>query len=89
MSETVLVVGAGIGGLCTALTLAPSGRQITVLERDAKPPSDDPDTVFHEWRHTGVGQLRQSHAFLARLRKSCSLWGSGSCHLIQCLPRSR
>ena len=69
MSETVLVVGAGIGGLCTALTLAPSGRQITVLERDAKPPSDDPDTVFHEWRHTGVGQLRQSHAFLARLRK--------------------
>jgi 2-polyprenyl-6-methoxyphenol hydroxylase-like FAD-dependent oxidoreductase len=68
MTETVAVIGAGIGGLCTALTLAPTGRKIIVLERDASPPSDDPDTVFHEWRHTGVGQLRQSHAFLARLR---------------------
>ena len=68
MTETVAVIGAGIGGLCTALTLAPTGRKIIILERDAPPPSDDPDTVFHEWRHTGVGQLRQSHAFLARLR---------------------
>ena len=68
MTETVAVIGAGIGGLCTALTLAPTGRKVIVLERDASPPSDDPDTVFHEWRHTGVGQLRQSHAFLARLR---------------------
>ncbi|KCZ87926.1 NAD(P)/FAD-dependent oxidoreductase [Hyphomonas johnsonii] len=68
MNETVIIVGAGIGGLCTALTLAQTGRSITILERDAPPPSDDPDTVFEEWRHTGVGQLRQSHAFLARLR---------------------
>ena len=68
MTETVAVIGAGIGGLCTALTLAPTGRKVILLERDASPPSDDPDTVFHEWRHTGVGQLRQSHAFLARLR---------------------
>lgn len=68
MSETVAVIGAGIGGLCTALALAPTGRKISILERDAAPPGDDPDIVFHEWKHTGVGHLRQSHAFLARLR---------------------
>jgi 2-polyprenyl-6-methoxyphenol hydroxylase-like FAD-dependent oxidoreductase len=68
MTETVLVIGAGIGGLCTALALAPTGRRIVLLERDPAPPSADPDQVFHEWKHTGVGHLRQSHAFLARLR---------------------
>lgn len=68
MSETVLVVGAGIGGLCAALSLAPTGRRVILLDRDGPPPTDDPDEVFHGWRHTGVGQLRQSHAFLARLR---------------------
>ena len=66
--ETLVVIGAGIGGLCAALCLAPTGRRIIVLERDGPPPADDVDTVFREWKHTGVGHLRQSHAFLARLR---------------------
>lgn len=68
MKETVAVIGAGMGGLCAALTLAPTGRRIVILERDGPPPGTDPDLVFHEWKHTGVGHLRQSHAFLARLR---------------------
>jgi 2-polyprenyl-6-methoxyphenol hydroxylase-like FAD-dependent oxidoreductase len=68
MSETLVVIGAGIGGLCAALCLAPTGRAIIVLERDGAPPAGDPDTVFRDWKHTGVGHLRQSHAFLARLR---------------------
>jgi 2-polyprenyl-6-methoxyphenol hydroxylase-like FAD-dependent oxidoreductase len=68
MIETVAVIGAGMGGLCTALALAPTGRRIIIIERDAAPPSADPDTVFHAWKHNGVGHLRQSHAFLARLR---------------------
>ncbi|MBU6371507.1 MAG: FAD-dependent oxidoreductase [Alphaproteobacteria bacterium] len=68
MSERVLVIGAGIGGLCTALALAPTGRAVTLVDRDEAPASDDPDAVFQDWRHTGVSHLRQSHAFLARLR---------------------
>ena len=68
MSEEVLVIGAGIGGLCTALSLAPTGRKITVVERDHAPPSDDPDVTFLDWHRQGAGHVRQSHAFLARLR---------------------
>lgn len=68
MTETVLVVGAGIAGLCAALALGPTGRQVTLVERDAEPPKGDADDAFRDWKRTGVGHLRQSHAFLARLR---------------------
>lgn len=68
MSEHVLVIGAGIGGLCAALSLQPTGRQITLLERDLAPPSTDPDVTFLDWHRRGAGHVRQSHAFLARLR---------------------
>jgi 2-polyprenyl-6-methoxyphenol hydroxylase-like FAD-dependent oxidoreductase len=61
------VIGAGIAGLCTALALAPTGRQVTLLERDEDPPAGDADVAFRDWRRRGVGHLRQSHAFLARL----------------------
>jgi len=69
MSEEVLVIGAGIGGLCTALALGPTGRSVTLLERDGAPPSGDADEAFRDWSRRGVGHLRQSHAFLARLGK--------------------
>ena len=67
MTESVLVIGAGIAGLCTALALGPTGRQVTLVERDAAPPGGDADLAFRDWKRTGVGHLRQSHAFLARL----------------------
>ncbi|MES2035954.1 MAG: NAD(P)-binding protein [Pseudomonadota bacterium] len=66
--EQVLVIGTGIAGLCTALALGPTGRQVVVLERDENPPAGDADTAFRDWKRRGVGHLRQSHAFLARLR---------------------
>jgi 2-polyprenyl-6-methoxyphenol hydroxylase-like FAD-dependent oxidoreductase len=67
MNDEVLVIGAGIAGLCTALALGPTGRRVTLLERDPPPPSGDADEAFLHWSRRGVGHLRQSHAFLARL----------------------
>jgi 2-polyprenyl-6-methoxyphenol hydroxylase-like FAD-dependent oxidoreductase len=69
MDEPVLVIGAGIAGLCVALALGPTGRTVTLLERDGEPPSGDADEAFRDWNRRGVGHLRQSHAFLARLGK--------------------
>jgi len=68
MAERVLVIGAGVAGLSVALALAPTGRQVVLLERDPPPPPGDADTAFAEWTRRGVGHLRHSHAFLARLR---------------------
>jgi 2-polyprenyl-6-methoxyphenol hydroxylase-like FAD-dependent oxidoreductase len=69
VDESVLVIGAGIAGLSVALALGPTGRQVTLLERDVGPPSGDADEAFRDWNRRGVGHLRQSHAFLARLGK--------------------
>jgi 2-polyprenyl-6-methoxyphenol hydroxylase-like FAD-dependent oxidoreductase len=57
-----------MAGLWTALALAPSGRQVTLLERDPPPPAGGADEAFDSWTRRGVGHLRHSHAFLARLR---------------------
>jgi len=68
MVERVLVIGAGMAGLWTAMALAGPGREVTVLDRDPPPPPGGPDTAFEDWQRRGVGHLRHSHAFLARLR---------------------
>ena len=71
MSERIIVIGAGVAGLFAAMMLAgpegTPGRTITLLDRDAAPPEEGPDGVFVDWKHHGVGHLRHSHAFLARL----------------------
>lgn len=68
MAEKAVVIGAGMAGLWGALALAPTGREVTVLERDPPPPAGGPDEAFESWTRRGVGHLRHSHAFLARLR---------------------
>ncbi len=69
MTERVLVLGAGIAGLFTALALAPGAREVTLLERDPPPPAGGAEAAFFDWRRRGVGQLRHSHGFLARMRE--------------------
>ncbi len=69
MTESVVVLGAGMAGLCTALALAPTGRSITLLDRDPPPPAGGAEAAFDHWARRGASQLRHSHAFLARLRK--------------------
>lgn len=68
MVGRVLVIGAGIAGLWSAMALAGNGREIILIDRDPDPPEGDADTAFHDWTRRGVGHLRHSHAFLARLR---------------------
>lgn len=64
----VVVVGAGVGGLGSAVALARAGHRVTIVERDAVPAAASPDEAFESWRRRGAPQTRHSHAFLARLR---------------------
>lgn len=68
MEQRILVIGAGMAGLFSALALAAPGRQVEILERDPPTPTGGADEAFDGWNRRGVGHLRHSHAFLARLR---------------------
>lgn len=57
----IVVVGAGIIGLSTALLLAGAGFDVTVLEREAEPPPAAPEAAWQGWARKGVAQFRQPH----------------------------
>jgi 2-polyprenyl-6-methoxyphenol hydroxylase-like FAD-dependent oxidoreductase len=63
----ILVLGAGIGGLSTAMLLARDGHDVTVLERD---PAEPPPAAqaWQEWQRPGVNQFRLPNVMLARWR---------------------
>ncbi|HVX18205.1 MAG TPA: FAD-dependent oxidoreductase [Acidimicrobiales bacterium] len=66
MTEQVVIVGGGIGGLGSALLLSRAGHQVTVLDRDDLTARPDPDAAF-EGERRGAPQVRHTHGFLARL----------------------
>ncbi len=59
----VVVCGAGVCGLLTAMLLAEDGHDVTVLERDpADPPP--PAEAWDDWARRGVTQFRLPHFLL-------------------------
>lgn len=65
----VIVTGGGIVGTCAAMLLAKDGHRVTVLERDAAEPPDDPRDAWAEWERRGVNQFRLLHYLQARFRE--------------------
>lgn len=61
-----VIVGAGVSGLGTALTLSRLGHRVTVVERDDTEMPDSPESAF-DWDRRGAPQVRHSHALLGRL----------------------
>lgn len=64
----ILILGAGICGLGTALLLARDGHDVTVIERDASALPDTPQEAWDSWARKGVAQFRQPHNFMPGLR---------------------
>jgi 2-polyprenyl-6-methoxyphenol hydroxylase-like FAD-dependent oxidoreductase len=64
----IVVCGAGVCGLTTAMLLAKDGHQVTVLERDPAPPPA-PDTAWDDWERRGVNQFRLPHFLLPAFRE--------------------
>jgi 2-polyprenyl-6-methoxyphenol hydroxylase-like FAD-dependent oxidoreductase len=67
MSERVVIIGGGVGGLMAALAFGRAGHAVTVLERDPLPPTADAEEAFAAERR-GAPQVHQTHGFLARLQ---------------------
>jgi 2-polyprenyl-6-methoxyphenol hydroxylase-like FAD-dependent oxidoreductase len=66
-SRHVIMIGAGMSGLCAAMLLARDGHHVTVLERDpAAPPV--PEDAWQHWDRRGCAQFRLPHYMLPRFR---------------------
>ena len=50
MSQSIAVVGAGICGLFTGLSLARKGFDVTLIERDVPPPEGNAEDTFFSWQ---------------------------------------
>jgi 2-polyprenyl-6-methoxyphenol hydroxylase-like FAD-dependent oxidoreductase len=64
----IVVLGAGVCGLASALLLARDGHDVTVLERDPAPVPDSPGDAWETWERGGVAQFRQAHYLQSRAR---------------------
>lgn len=62
----IVVVGAGLCGLSTAIMLAGDGHHVTVIERDPAPPPGVGEAAWLGWERRGVNQFRLLHMFAPR-----------------------
>src|SRR4051794_23578332 len=65
----IVVLGAGVCGLATAMMLARDGHDVTVLERDPAPVPESAAEAWEGWARTGVSQFRQAHYLHARVSR--------------------
>jgi 2-polyprenyl-6-methoxyphenol hydroxylase-like FAD-dependent oxidoreductase len=68
--QDIAVVGGGMAGMLAALLLARDGHRVTVYERDDTDLPATADEAFEKWDRRGAPHARQSHALLARLRRT-------------------
>jgi 2-polyprenyl-6-methoxyphenol hydroxylase-like FAD-dependent oxidoreductase len=69
----IIILGAGLGGLSTAMLLARDGHEATVLERDPAPPppaerAGAASQAWTAWPRRGVNHFRLPHFMLPRWR---------------------
>src|SRR5688500_18383827 len=95
----IIVIGAGLNGLATAMLLAADGQAVTVLERDPADPPDTPEAAWAEWDRRGVNQFRMLHYMQPRWRMlldeelpgvtdSLEAWGALRFNAAAALPES-
>jgi 2-polyprenyl-6-methoxyphenol hydroxylase-like FAD-dependent oxidoreductase len=64
---SIVIAGAGIVGLATAMLLADDGHEVTVLEQDGSPAALPP-RAWQGWKRRGVAQFRLPHYAPPRFR---------------------
>lgn len=65
---SVVVMGAGVVGLTTAMLLGNDGHDVVVVERDPTEPDGEPDALWSGWERRGVNQFRLLHYFQPAFR---------------------
>jgi 2-polyprenyl-6-methoxyphenol hydroxylase-like FAD-dependent oxidoreductase len=64
----VIVIGAGIAGLSSALAMQAKGFEVELLERDPAPPEHFDPTDVSAWRRRGAPQVPHPHFLMGGLR---------------------
>jgi 2-polyprenyl-6-methoxyphenol hydroxylase-like FAD-dependent oxidoreductase len=69
VAVNIIVMGAGLNGLSTAMLLARDGHEVTVVERDRCAPPPTAQELWHGWERRGVRHFRLPHLMAPRWRQ--------------------